>query len=107
MEPTACLLDVEKKLSFYIEGIAAGQIQPVYAMNFSAKNRVLPSMLEKVPLHIDPSLNKNIDKTPGINVISHYLSGALSFSKVHPEDSYLTSSTREKQEQRKSGYSFI
>ena len=48
-------------------------------------------MLEKVPLHIDPSLNKDIDKSPGINVPSYYLSGALSFSEVHSEDGYLDS----------------
>ena len=91
MDPAASLGEVERIYSAHVESIAAGQTQPVYAMNFSGKLSTLPSVLEKVPLHISPELNEDIDRSPGINEPSYYLSGALSFSEINPEDGYLDS----------------
>ena len=72
MNPAASLEEVERIYSAHVESIAAGQMQPVHVMNFSGKFSTLPSILEKVPLHINTELNEDFDRSPGINEPSHY-----------------------------------
>ena len=42
-------------------------------------------------LHIAPEKNCAINRSPGINVPTYYLSGTLSFSEIHTEDGSLDS----------------
>ena len=71
--------------------IATREVAPLYAANFGVGNRALPFAFKDVPLPIAPEKNCAIDRSPGINVPTYYLSGTLSFSEIHTEGGSLDS----------------
>lgn len=74
-----------------ITRVASGELSPVYGRNLTRKILQAPSFLRKMPLHVDPARNRDLDPMIGINRVTYYLSGFGSFTDAHCEDGGLDS----------------